>query len=460
MCDHGLGIIAERMRTLFSITEEFENSWSQLTANQPHLEAAKRVERFVTNERVAEKLKSEREKSFVRIELLRCVIEFSANTFSNRDLAAFISQNPELYECIDCLALSQAIFSKRKSEIDNGAKQVEYLGDDIFPTSRYTDFKLIGKGAGKKVYKVWDKKLKREVAIAQFKKTIQNRNENREAIITARVDSVRIPSIHDLLETDLNWYIVMDLIRGRTLKSIIDDFRGSSGLCLDERFGRDYSRMFEFRRIVAYILEASNAIKMAHRIKIFHRDLHWNNILVDQGKNETLVIDWGNAHGIGFELPADGITINDQFRPPFDTEGEHWRRDLYCLGAIILYLLHGQTIPSESDRDPAAPVVLEWVALEAMGSLREKNKNRNVQYEYPRALPIEHFVEDLERYLEGQPTLARPEGLKLLGFHYNRFSIKYPTLNRFGWAIACVAVLPIAILIIGIILSLIGHLFY
>lgn len=159
-----------------------------------------------------------------------------------------------------------------------------------------------------------------------------------EAVAAARLAHPSIVAIFDTCDDDGVEALVMELVRGRTLRAY-----------LDER-GR-----LEPVEIVHIGAEVASALSCAHRAGIIHRDIKPANILLsDDGR--VLVTDFGIAKVLG---EADSTRTSQllgtvKYLAPEQVEGGpvDGRTDIYALGAVLYEALCGQ--PPFRDDNPAA----------------------------------------------------------------------------------------------------------
>lgn len=159
-----------------------------------------------------------------------------------------------------------------------------------------------------------------------------------EAVAAARLVHPTIVSIYDTIEVDGRDAIVMELVRGRTLR----DF-------LDER-GR-----LDPIEVVHIGGEVATALAIAHKAGVIHRDIKPGNILLsDDGR--VIVTDFGIAK----LLDEPDLTRTAQllgtvkYLAPEQVEGGpvDGRTDIYALGAVLYEALCGE--PPFTAETPAA----------------------------------------------------------------------------------------------------------
>jgi serine/threonine protein kinase/tetratricopeptide (TPR) repeat protein len=164
------------------------------------------------------------------------------------------------------------------------------------------------------------------------------------------------------------------------------------------------------------------SMQYAHERGILHRDLKPANVLI--GEDGTYKI---TDFGLAREIDREGSTRTNEgtimgspsYMPPEQARGElsrvDVRSDVYSLGAVLYQILTGRP-PFLTDRpletvmqvihndpvaprqmQPAIPVDLETICLKAL------QKEQATRYQTCRELQ-----EDLQRFLNGEPILARP----------------------------------------------------
>jgi len=136
----------------------------------------------------------------------------------------------------------------------------------------------LAKGAMGSVYAGWDKVLKRKVAVKAILKDCSLNPEAkvrflREARILSGLVHPNICRIHDYLETEKENLLILELIRGKSLKEID---------------GTKY-RLADKLRMAG---ELVSALAVAHARGVVHRDLKPENVMVTD-KGEIKVLDFG-----------------------------------------------------------------------------------------------------------------------------------------------------------------------
>ncbi|GAB5495670.1 MAG: hypothetical protein Phyf2KO_07500 [Phycisphaerales bacterium] len=305
--------------------------------------------------------------------------------------------------------------------------------------SEYELVAELGRGGMGIVYRAIQPKLNREVAIKVLPALMgmvrpeAKARFKREAELAASLDHTNIISIHDYGEADGTLFYAMQLIRGRSLRDILDEIsqsgavdcvvgeatgsgrheRGSSG---GMGAGRKY-----YKEIAHWIAEVADALEYAHQHGVIHRDIKPSNLLVaEDGK--LMISDFGLAR------PAESHSFTrsqsligtcrymapEQLNP--ESESHDHRVDVYALGATLYELLafkpmfvaadDRQIIHMIHTRDPSkpskyvktVPKELETICLKAVA------KNSGERYQTASA-----FADDLRRWMLDLPINARQQ---------------------------------------------------
>ena len=147
---------------------------------------------------------------------------------------------------------------------------------------RYEIIRSIGEGGMANVYLARDLILDREVAVKILRGDLAGdekfvRRFQREAIAASSLSHPNIVEMYDVGEDDGNYFIVMEYVEGKTLKSLIKK-RGA--LTLSET--------------IDIMLQVTSGLMCAHESYIIHRDIKPQNILIlDDG--QVKITDFGIA---------------------------------------------------------------------------------------------------------------------------------------------------------------------
>jgi eukaryotic-like serine/threonine-protein kinase len=143
------------------------------------------------------------------------------------------------------------------------------------------------------VYVAYDRELNREVALKRLQERHAGSADSRirfliEAEITGGLEHPGIVPVYGMgMADDGRPYYAMRFIRGKTLRTAIDEFHSRTFASPDKwRIG--------LRHLLGRFIAVCNAVEYAHSRGVIHRDLKPGNVML--GKyGETLVVDWGLA---------------------------------------------------------------------------------------------------------------------------------------------------------------------
>jgi serine/threonine protein kinase len=273
------------------------------------------------------------------------------------------------------------------------------------PDRRLAEFvrvSRLGQGGIGEVWKAWDTRLGRWVALKLPMATPDQEGAaerfTREALAAARLSHSNIVSIHRVAEENGRCFIVMQYVEGQSLRATKLDLR----------------KALEVMRDVAL------AVHYAHEQGVIHRDLKPGNIVIGP-EGRPFVLDFGLAHleEAGRVQSREGLVAGTAaYMSPEQARGEPAARaratDVYSLGATLYEVTTGQppfdgatfaeTLEKVLHREPpgprtiapALPVDVEAVILKAM----DKEPAR-------RYATAKEVADELDRCLRNEPVAAR-----------------------------------------------------
>ncbi|MGN1296961.1 MAG: Stk1 family PASTA domain-containing Ser/Thr kinase [Clostridia bacterium] len=206
--------------------------------------------------------------------------------------------------------------------------------------NRYEIIEKVGNGGMATVYKATDKVLKRHVAVKILRDEFTTDEEfirrfEAEAQSAARLTHPNIVSIYDVGVDGNLYYIVMELIQGKTLKEIIIKEKGP----------------LPWKWSINVAIQIASALEIAHRNNIIHRDIKPHNIIITED-GIAKVTDFGIAKAVSNStITAFGTTIGSvhYFSPEHARGGfTDAKSDLYSLGVVMYEMITGR-VPFDAD---------------------------------------------------------------------------------------------------------------
>lgn len=212
---------------------------------------------------------------------------------------------------------------------------------------------LIGRGGMGEVYRAYDDRLQRWVAIKRLtgrrgQDPNARRRLRREARTLARLEHPAIVKVYDFVEEGADDWIVMEWVAGPSLRALADE----GPLTID--------------RVLGLARQVTSGLGAAHTMGIVHRDLKTENVLLtagngsdgvgeelgesNPGSERAKIVDFGLASML---LPEDGQSLSQpgevmgtprSMSPEQAAGGEvDSRADLFSLGVLIYELLAGHS---------------------------------------------------------------------------------------------------------------------
>jgi tRNA A-37 threonylcarbamoyl transferase component Bud32 len=207
----------------------------------------------------------------------------------------------------------------------------------------------IGSGGFGTVYRAWDERLQRPVAVKVIDRDQGAPRVTREAQAVARLTHRNIATLYELATDGERAFLVSELIEGETLRAL-----GRGGDLSD--------------RVVAQVgANSAAALTHAHRTGVVHRDVKPENILVGSG-GEAKLVDFGIARIAGERtLTATGAVVGtlaymapeqaDGLRPGPSADVYSLALTLYeCLCGEHPFVREGPAATARAIGEPIAPL--------------------------------------------------------------------------------------------------------
>ena len=338
--------------------------------------------------------------------------------------------------------------------------------------NRYEILEKVGIGGMATVYKAKCHVLNRYVAVKILRDEFTTdaefvRRFNTEAQAAASLTHPNIVSIYDVGNEGNIYYIVMELIQGKTLKEIITE-----------------DGALPWKWSVNVAIQIASALETAHRNNIIHRDIKPHNIIITED-GVAKVTDFGIAKAVSNStITAFGTTIGSvhYFSPEHARGGfTDAKSDLYSLGVVMYEMLTGR-VPFDADTpvsvalkhmqeqpiepikiNPLIPIALNKIitkamqkdpnvryqtATEMLRDLKQVSKNPDGNFvvldKYPNDFPTQKIntvyekkVNDTDRVPEERKNPKKQN--KLVAF-FN----KHKVLKVFAIILVCIAIFALA----------------
>jgi WD40 repeat protein len=310
---------------------------------------------------------------------------------------------------------------------------------------KYILLQRLGRGGMGEVWKAWEKGLRRLVAIKfLFGGSEEDRRRMlREARVAARLEHSDIVPLYETGESERGPYLAMKLVDGETLDKAT----------------------LTLRQKLQAVRSAALAINYAHGQGIIHRDIKPQNILVEKGSGvsstrrpgttraktdepvKIYVMDFGLAkqQSVDTSLSTSGVAAGTpQYMPPEQARGRSAeidaRSDVWSLGATLYQQVTGVP-PFRGDdpltvldkvvrEDPLPPGRLQPGLPKDVQTIILKCLEKDPSRRYANA---EALAEDLRRYLEWEPILARPASVPAKALKWMK---RHPAASAMGAVIA------------------------
>ncbi|MGW3152985.1 protein kinase domain-containing protein [Streptomyces sp. NPDC001089] len=318
---------------------------------------------------------------------------------------------------------------------------------------RYRLLAKLGHGGMGTVWRAQDETVDREVAVKEPRlpdhlpereRATAFERMRREARAAARLDHPAVVNVHDVAVVDGQPWIVMELVRGRSLGAVLEE--GTLGAREAARIG----------------LEVLGALEAAHAAGILHRDVKPDNVLLGP-HGRVVLTDFGIAQIEGETSLTDtgGFVGSPEYIAPERVLG---RRpgpscDLWSLGVVLYAATEGvspfrrsntpATLQSVLNSTPTPPASVSGPLAEVIGGLLDKDPARRLGAGRARRLleeaaePPARVRTEVVRAPEGEGTTGAgqiPAPVRAAGGARNGVRIPRAVLLGLGAAVVAVAV--------------------
>jgi len=316
-----------------------------------------------------------------------------------------------------CLAETDLALTVGSREEIEHARSGDEREPQLGSFGEYELLEEIGRGGMGVVFRARHRNIKRIVALKvirakpiipakQARLTVELERFKTEASITANLEHDHIVTVYDVGEHRGYAYYTMSFVDGPSLMDVV------SGGPLD------------CQRAAAYVLSASRAVHEAHQAGILHRDIKPHNLMLHRSTDRVLVADFGLAKLLesGPELTKAGEVMGTpSYMSPeqaVDSSKVSQTSDVYSLGATLYHLIAArppfqaatpiETLRQVIQQTPVSPKSLNPEIDRDLQTICQKCLRKEPEKRYATCAEL---ADDLQRYLEDRPILARPVGV-------------------------------------------------
>lgn len=205
--------------------------------------------------------------------------------------------------------------------------------------NRYEIIENVGNGGMATVYRAKDNVLNRFVAVKILRDEFTTDDEfikrfRSEAQAVASLNHPNIVGVYDVGNEGNLYYIVMELVQGKTLKEVIAE-----------------EGKLSWKWSINVAIQIASALETAHKNNIVHRDIKPHNIIITE-EGVAKVTDFGIAKAVSNStITAFGTTIGSvHYFSPEHARGGYTdaKSDLYSLGVVMYEMVTGK-VPFDAD---------------------------------------------------------------------------------------------------------------
>jgi eukaryotic-like serine/threonine-protein kinase len=286
---------------------------------------------------------------------------------------------------------------------------------------RYEIVGELGRGAMGVVYKAADPVIGRTVAVKTIKLSAEGTGLTRPELLARFQTEARaagllthpnIVVVFDAGEEDGLYYIIMELVEGRSLQALLDD-----------------GHSFPLPRVLRIMEQACSALQFAHERNVVHRDIKPANLMLT-GDDTVKVTDFGTAKILQFSTVQQTAHVmgTPSYMSPEQVKGRavDGRSDIFSLGVMLYEMVTGEKpFPGQNittviykivNEEPVPPKQVDpsiHVGISAV-IMRALAKDPDTRYQSCREM-----LEDLRNYRALSSTPGSPQSTMALNSDAN-----------------------------------------
>jgi len=222
------------------------------------------------------------------------------------------------------------------------------IATGVILQERYRIVRELGRGGFGAVYRAWDTRLDKAVALKENLETSPEaqRQFAREALVLANLSHSNLPRVTDHFSiTGQGQYLVMDFVDGEDLDTLVKK-QGAVPV----------------EQALTWIIQVADALEYLHELEppVFHRDVKPANIRITP-KGKAMLVDFGlvKISDPGLKTTLGARAVSPGYAPPEQygqgkTDG---RTDIYGLSATLYKLITGREPPESVQRMAGIPLL-------------------------------------------------------------------------------------------------------
>jgi len=282
---------------------------------------------------------------------------------------------------------------------------------------RYEIVGELGRGAMGVVYKATDPVIGRTVAVKTIKLSAEGTGLTRPELLARFQTEARaagllthpnIVVVFDAGEEDGLYYIIMELVEGRSLQALLDD-----------------GQSFPLPRVLRIMEQACSALQFAHERNVVHRDIKPANLMLT-GDDTVKVTDFGTAKILQFGTVQQTAHVmgTPSYMSPEQVKGRavDGRSDIFSLGVMLYEMVAGEKpFPGQNittviykivNEEPVPPKQVNPTVHPGISAvvMRALAKDPDTRYQSCREM-----LEDLRNYRSLSATPGNPQSTMAMG---------------------------------------------